>query len=131
MKAMAWADDYEEAVRFITSQGKKVTVLYESSQAQGVRRNANVLIAAGATLLATSSDIGVRGMLIDPYEREDTLLYTAYRRPKRGRSNDIKEGDKSSSKNHEYYAKIYYVEYDSLIIKAVTKYAEILQSKKV
>ncbi|MEM8613786.1 MAG: hypothetical protein AAGF93_17305 [Cyanobacteria bacterium P01_H01_bin.105] len=128
---MSWANDYEEAVRSITSQGKKVIVLYESNSATGVRRNAGVLRDAGATLVATSSDIGVRGMLIDPYEREDALLYTAYRRLKRGRSLDIKEGDKSSSKSHEYYAKIYNTESDSLVIKAVTKYAEILQSKKV
>lgn len=30
---MSWANDYEEAIQRITSQGKKVTVLYASSQA--------------------------------------------------------------------------------------------------
>lgn len=48
--------------------------------------------------MATSFDIGIRGMLIDPYEHEDALLYIAYRRLKRGNNFDIREGDKSSSK---------------------------------
>lgn len=128
---MSWANDYEEAIRSITSQGKKVTVLYESSLAPGVRRNADILRDAGAKLIEIPSDIEVRGMLIDPYEREDGLLYTAHRRLKSGRKLHIKEGNKSSSKTHEYYAKIYNIEYDSLIIKLVTKYAENLQSGKI
>ena len=124
---MSWASDYEEAIHFLTSQGKKVIVLYEINSAPIVLRNADILRKAGANLVSISSDSKIRGMLIDPYDHEDALLYTAYRKLKPS-ATVVKEGEKSSEQNYDYYATIYN---DSLIIRAITRYYEVLQSTRI
>jgi hypothetical protein len=127
---MSWAGDYEESIRFLTSHGKEVIVLYAISQATGVLRNVEILKTAGANLISVPSDSGIRGMLIDPNDHDDALLYTAYRRLKPS-ATIVKEGEKSSEQNYEYYARIYDVKHDWLIIRAITKYSEALQYKRI
>ncbi len=125
---MSWASDYEAVIRSITSQGKEVVVLYMHSQASGVLRNADILTKAGAILIATPFDSGIRGMLIDPYDHQDALLYMAYRKLKPNAA-IVEEGEKSSSENYEYHAKIYGMKFDWIVIRTITKYYEILIDK--
>lgn len=125
---MSWATDYESVIRNVTSTGKEVIVLYTESDAPGVLRNASILRDAGAVLIPTSRDSRIRGMLIDPQEPADALLYVAYRRSKPNAA-IVKEGEKSSSENFYYFARVYDMKNDWIVIRAITRYFEILSTK--
>ena len=76
---MSWASDYEEAIRSTASTGKRIRVLYPRSDANKVRRNEQILKNAGAELLPTPIDSGLRALLVDPEEPKDALLYVVTR----------------------------------------------------
>ena len=125
---MSWASDYEEAVRSACNLGKKVRVLYPQSDAIKVRRNAQILAAAGAELIPTLVDSGLRGLLIDPQDSKDALLYVATRRLRTG-AIPVQLGEHGSEDVYEYVAQVYAMDRDWVLIHAAKKIYEVLVSK--
>lgn len=124
---MSWASDYEESIQLITSKKKRVIVLYAKSKVKAVINNAKILSDAGAIMIPVPFDTGIRGMLIDPLDHSDAMFYVAHRKLKKN-AVVVKEGEKGSSDNYEYHAKIYGMKEDWLLIRAVTRIYEILSS---
>lgn len=122
---MSWAGDYEEAIRSATSSGKRVRVLYPQSDAAKVRRNAQILKDAGAELLPTPVDSGLRALLVDPGDSKDALLYVATRTLRRG-AIPVQVGDHGSESTYEYIAKIYTMDREWVIIQAARKICDVL-----
>lgn len=123
---ISWAIDYEDVITEATANSKKVVVIYEKTQASKVLRNADILLNAGATMIPIHQDSGIRGMLIDPEDSEDALLYIAYRKRKPGAA-AVVEGERSSAEDYDYHARIYDMSHDSKIIRAIYCYYKILK----
>lgn len=122
---MSWAGDYAEIIQTVTSRGKKVKVLYPLSNATKVVENANVLRRAGAELITTPIDSGLRGMLVDADDPTDVLLFIATRTLRKG-APPVKPGEAGNESTYKYIGKIYDIRHDHLLIKATTKVVEVL-----
>jgi len=124
---MSWASDYEEAIRSATSSGKRVRVVYPRSDATKVRRNEEILREAGAELLPTPIDSGLRALLVDPADPKDALLYVVTRTLRSG-GVPVQTGEHGSESNYQYMAKIYGMNREWVIISAVRKVYEVLSA---
>lgn len=122
---MSWAADYEEAIRTVTNGGKRVRVLYPQHDAVRVHRNAQILLDAGAQLLATAVDSGLRALLLDPQDPKDALLYVATRTLRTGRV-PVEVGDHGSEQTYKYVARVYTMDRDWVLIQAATKIRDVL-----
>lgn len=122
---MSWADDYKDAISSVTDEGKDVEVVYERSQASKVVENANTLNHAGADLSPVEIDCGIRGILVDPGQPMDSVLYIATRSLKEGRP-EVKVGRPGKEENYNYVAKVYRYQEDWLLIRTVKKLYDLL-----
>jgi hypothetical protein len=122
---MSWANDYEEAIRSATGRGKRVRVLYPRSDTPKVRRNEQILSDAGADLLPTPIDSGLRAILVDPEDSKDALLYVVSRTLRSG-AVPVQEGEHGSETNYRYLAKVYTMGGEWVIIHAAKKIYEVL-----
>jgi hypothetical protein len=100
-------------------------VLYPQSDAAKVQRNAQILKDAGAELLPTPVDSGMRALLVDPRDSKDALLYVATRTLRRG-AVSVQVGDYGSESTYEYIAKIYTMDREWVIIQAARKICDVL-----
>jgi hypothetical protein len=122
---MSWAHDYDEAIRTTAQRGKEVAVLHPKSQATKVLQNAQILQDAGARLIATPVDSGLRAILVDPHDHSDALLYVATRTLRLG-GIPAQPGEHGSREHYEYVAKVYGMRRDWPLIKAAAKIYEVL-----
>lgn len=123
---MSWANDYAESIRAVTNRGKSVRVVFPNSQAPKVLQNARTLTEAGAELIPTGVDSGLRAILVDPQDYRDALLYVANRTLRRG-APPVEAGEHGSEASYHYVANVYDMRRDWLLIRAVTKVYEVLR----
>lgn len=125
---MSVAQEYERTIRKLTSEGKEVLVIFEESRAGGVVNNTKILKNSGATLIKTSLDTGIRGMLIDP-EDQSSILFITDRQPKPNKNEQLVEGNKSSDSKNDYFFRIYNKIDDEVLIKGVYSFSKHLKEK--
>jgi hypothetical protein len=116
---MSWAPDYESQVQQIVSEGKRVTIIYPRSQAPAVQDNVARLARTGAELIAASRDSGIRGMLLDPTDPNEAVLWVA----KRTAAGSVPQ---SSRFKKPYAAKAYGMRKDWLLVQTSYKVYEVL-----
>jgi hypothetical protein len=124
---MSWSRDYEDVISRVSKNGKHVVVMYPETKVGRVHANAQTLQEAGATLIATATDSGLRGMLLDHDDHAAAVLYIANRELRRD-AKRVAVGEPGNENNYEYVARIYTMERDWPIIGAVSKIYEIQRS---
>jgi hypothetical protein len=124
---MSWAGDYEEAIRATRDSGKRVRIIYPNSTAKKVVRNIEILRAAGAHLISTPTDSGLRAMLVDPDDQRDAMFFVASRTLHTD-GVPVGPGDQGSETNYKYIAKVYGMRNDWVLIHVGRKVCELLCS---
>jgi hypothetical protein len=122
---MSWATDYIGAIQDARRSSKDVVVVYPRSESAVVAENAGLLSDAGARMVATSADPGFRGVLVDPEDDRDAVVFVALRQRKKGALN-VPTGHQGSESSYEYVGKIYGLRRDWVLVKAICKIYEVM-----
>jgi hypothetical protein len=117
---MSWAESHEDAIRFATRSGKRVSIVFPHSRADRVQRNAALLHGAGAQLISLKRDTGLRATLVDPDDPLDAVLYVATRRL-RGGATAADPGEPGTAAKYEYVAGIFGLRKDAMLVQAAAR----------
>lgn len=116
---MSWAADYDAQIKKIVDQGKRVKIVYPRSSAPAVHENVARLARTGAELVAASRDSGIRGMLLDPTDANEAVLWVV----KRTAGGSVPD---SAKFRKPYAAKAYGMRKDWLLVQTSYKVYEVL-----
>jgi hypothetical protein len=125
---MSWANDYVEAIRDVVRNGKHVTIVHPRSDSKKTLSNATLLEEAGAKMLATEEDTGLRAMLIDHEDSRDALLFVADRTLRKNAS-ELLQGTAGNDELYEYVARVYDLASDWPLIKAVANVFRMIEKR--
>ncbi len=125
---MSWAQEREPAVRTAVARGKKVRVLFPASRGTVAANNAAVLQAAGAELIETPVDSGLRAILVDRQDPRDALLFIATRTARREAAR-VAEEVRSRDAYYRYVGRVYSMRTDWALLQAVSKIYEVLSGR--
>lgn len=96
---ISWAPDYVAAIRQVVADGKRVTVIHTAGKSPD---NERILVDGGAIMVAVPQDPCIRGILVDPADR-DSVFFAAY---KRRRHINIESPDQPAI-TWNYYGKVF------------------------
>jgi len=112
---LSWTNDYLTEIKEIIDKGKEVLIFFPANKENKAANNINILKSLGAVVKSTPFDIGLRAILIEPDNPDDTIVFLT------NRSLSKKPSDIRHNNPYTYTAEIFYPQTDKVVVNSFIK----------